>query len=185
MLAAYKQVLTSEEYTGKVETYLEEIQPWLKQAMAQYETCTFQPLMAEETVRFRYRNIMITGRIDRVDQTGPNAVKVVDYKSSKDPSYLTPLQLGMYHMGVKYGSLKDQYGDKDVETTYVLLRHDMKEMPYTFSIEDLEGFLDKIEEVSEQIQNETEWPAKPSNLCKFCDYYVPCTLERERVDDWW
>lgn len=185
MKVAYKDVLQSKEYIGKVETYLEEIQPWLKQAIKQYQTCSFRPLMAEETVKFRYRDIIVTGRIDRIDHVDSHTIKIVDYKSTKNPDYLTDLQLGMYHMGVKYGSLKDFYGDKEVQATYILLRHDMREVPYTFTIEHLESFLDEIEAVSEQIRNETEWAPKPSNLCKFCDYFIPCSAERECVDDWW
>jgi RecB family exonuclease len=185
MLAAYREILLSEDYAGKVENYLAEIQPWLKQAIAQYQSQGFKPLMAEETVKFRYRNIMVTGRIDRIDHVNPGTVKIIDYKSTKNPAYLTDLQLGMYHMGVKYGSLRDLYGNKEVEATYILLRHDMREVPYKFTVENLEDFLDEIEEVSEQIRNETEWVPKPSNLCKYCDYFIPCTKERERVDDWW
>jgi RecB family exonuclease len=185
MLASFKETAVSEDYKGKIEKFLEEIKPWLKHAVYTYEEQKFQPLATEEKVSFRYRNIIMTGRVDRIDHVGPGTVKIVDYKSSKNPDYLTPTQLGIYHIGVKYGSLSDVYGKKGVETAYVLLRHDMKETPYTFTVEQLEDILDQIEEVSEQIQTDTEWEPKPSKLCQYCDFFVPCTQERSEIDEWW
>lgn len=185
MQAAFKDTATSENYQGKVEKFLEEIKPWLKKAVFAYEQKHFQPLAVEETVSFRYRNVVVVGRVDRIDYLGPQTIKIVDYKTTKNPNYLSDLQLGIYHIGVKYGSLSGQYGKKAVETSYVLLRHDMRETPYTFTVADLENILDEIEEVSGQIDCDTTWEPKPSNLCQYCDFFVPCTQNREQVDDWW
>jgi len=168
-----------------IEKYLDEIKPWLRGFFERYQQHRFVPLAAEQKVGFKYRNIIVIGRIDRIDYVDNRTIKILDYKSTKDPKYLTNLQLGMYHMAVKYGELKSQYGDKEVQTAYVLLRHDMKEAPYEFSVPDLDACLDEIETTVQQIQTDTTWEARPSNLCQYCDYFVPCMKERENVDNWW
>ena len=178
--------LQSEEYRKKkVERFLDEIKPWLKEALADYLEKKYQPLKAEEEINFMYRGIHVTGRVDRIDRVDDHTIKIVDYKTVKDPKYLTKLQVGIYHMGVKYGNLAEEFGNKDVEASYILLRHDMKEVPYRFSTSDLDGLLDEIEGVADQIRNETEWEVKPSILCNWCDYFVPCTKEREDTTKWW
>lgn len=186
MAISFEEVFNKEEYRNKkVERFMEEIKPWLKQALTDYLDKRYQPLKAEEEINFLYRGIHMTGRVDRIDHIDNSTIKIVDYKTVKNPKYLTKLQVGIYHMGVKYGSLAEEFGDKDVETSYILLRHDMKEVPYKFSINELDGILDEIEDVATQIQNESEWEAKPSHLCSWCDYFVPCTKEREEETTWW
>lgn len=183
MSAAYQETKKSDEFRGKVEKFLEEIKPWLKGTVRVYEKRKFCPACAEEKVSFKYRKIKVTGRIDRIDNIDSRKIKILDYKSSKNSNYLTPLQLGIYNIGVKYGSLKDVYGQKEVETAYVLLRQEMKEVPYSFTEEQLEGILEEIEEVIDQIGAEKTWEPCPSNLCQYCDYFVPCTQDRQSVFD--
>jgi len=182
MRAAYKDAVLSGEYEGKIERFLKEVRPWLQRAVLDYETNQFMPLCAEEKVSFRYRHIEVTGRIDRIDGIGPDRVKIVDYKTVKNPDFLTTMQLGIYHIGVKYGSLKDQYGNKEIDTAYVLIRHDMKEVSFQFTKEQLEAVLTDIEEVTEQIESDTEWKSCSSPLCQYCDFFVPCTQERNCCD---
>jgi CRISPR/Cas system-associated exonuclease Cas4 (RecB family) len=178
MLAAYRDTFVLNEFNGKVSKFLEEIKPWLRQAVIDYEARQFQPIAAEEKVSFRYRKLEVTGRIDRIDTISSTKIKIIDYKTTKNPDYLTAMQLGVYHIGVKYGSLKEQYGNKDVETAYVLLRQDMREIPYVFREDELEGILTEVEEVVDLIGNDTTWEPKPSKLCQYCDFFVPCTQER-------
>lgn len=185
MQKAYTSVRKQKDYKEVVGRYLDEIKPWLKQSLEDFEERRYIPLAAEQEVRFRYKNMLVVGRVDRIDYVNPNTIKIVDYKTTKDPKYLTDLQLGIYHMGVKYGTLKPKYGDKNVETAYVLLRHDIREQPYTFTIPDLDQFLDYIEETAEQIRTDTTWEPRPSHMCNYCDYFISCTQERESVDAWW
>jgi len=182
MVHAYKEALSDKQFKGKVERFLSEIKPWLQQAIIDYETKSFEPTTIEAKVSFNYRNIKVTGRIDRIDNISPQKVKVVDYKSTKSPNYLTPMQLGIYHIGVKYGSMKEVYGKKDVETAYILLRHNMKEVSYNFTEEQLDEVLTDIEESVDLINNDTIWEPRPSQLCQYCDFLVPCTKERGLYD---
>ena len=176
---AFKVCRESAKYQSfGIEKYIDEIRPWLKDAYADYAKRRYVPLAVEQSVKFKYRGIIMSGRIDRIDHINDRTIKIIDYKTSKDAQYLTDLQVGIYHMAVKYGSLKPKYGDKDVETAYVLLRHGLKEKPYTFTVEDLDGFLDEIELVVDQIMTDKVWEPRPSHMCQYCDYFVPCMEER-------
>jgi len=183
MAAAYKDTKVSDDFRGKVEKFLEEIKPWLKQALIAYEATHFNPAAIEEKVSFKYRKIEVTGRVDRIDNIDSRKIKIIDYKTSKNADYLTPLQLGIYNIGVKYGSLKELYGQKEVETAYVLLRHKMKEIPYSFSEEQLEEILTQIETVMDAIGTDKTWEICESQLCQLCDYFVPCTQDRKNSFD--
>lgn len=178
MVAAYEETKVLKEFRGKVDKFLEEIKPWLRQAVIDYEVRQFQPAAAEEKVSFRYHKFIVNGRIDRIDVISPTKVKIVDYKTTKNSDYLTTMQLGVYHIGVKYGSLKEQYGTKDIETAYILLRQDMREIPYVFREDELEAILTEVEEAVDLIESDTTWEPKPSKLCQYCDFFVPCTQER-------
>lgn len=168
-----------------IEKYVNEIIGWLRKLYEDYEARRYIPIAAEQKIEFRYRGIVMTGRIDRVDRINDSTIKIIDYKTVKDPQYLTQFQLGVYHMGAKYGSLKHQYGDKTIQVAYVLLRHNVREQPYTFTEEQLDGFLDEIEGAAEEIKTDTTWKPKPCKMCQYCDYFVACTRERDNVDAWW
>jgi RecB family exonuclease len=186
MQQSFIEIKRQKKYTDlHIEKYTEEIKPWLRGFLKRYQQNKFIPLAAEQKVGFKYRNIIVIGRIDRIDHIDDRTIKIIDYKSTKDPKYLTNFQLGIYHMAVKYGELKAQYGSKTIQTAYVLLRHDMKEAPYEFSVPDLDACLDEIETTVHQIQPDTTWEAHPSRMCQYCDYFIPCTKERESVDAWW
>lgn len=186
MRSAYSTTKDLQKYKDlQIEKYLNEIKPWFKQFIENYQQKSFHPIAAEQEVGFHYRGIEVSGRIDRIDYIDDKTIKIVDYKTTKDPKFLTSMQLGVYHMAVKYGSLKAQYGDKSIQTAYILLRHDMREEPYKFSIPDLDSCLDDIENVVQQIETDTTWEAKPSHMCQYCDYFIPCTKERNDVDSWW
>lgn len=183
---AFKYFRSLQKYQDfSIEKYIDEIKIWLRKVYEDYEARRYVPIAAEQKVEFQYHNIMMTGRIDRIDEVNPSTIKIIDYKTVKDPQYLTQLQLGIYHMGAKYGSLKSKYGNKNIQTAYVLLRHDVREKPYCFTTGDLDGFLDEIEDVAGQIATDKVWIPKPSRMCQYCDYFVQCTRERENVNAWW
>jgi RecB family exonuclease len=184
MIAAFRDTALSSIYKHKVEKFLPEIKPWLKSFILHYEAQRFDPIAVEEEFNFKYRNITMVGRIDRIDNVSPSKIRIVDYKTTKNPNYLTDMQLGIYNIGVKYGSLSDRYGSKDIEACYVLLRHDMRDTPYYFTMDQLIHFLDEAESAADQIAGDVTWEAKPSNLCQSCDFFIPCTQKENGEEEW-
>lgn len=170
------------KYKAAPEKVIEEVVPWLRGAVRNFKEEKFAPIVAEQFIHFTYRGIMLRGRLDRIDTIDDNTIEVVDYKSSKDPKWLTAGQLGFYHIAVRYGNLSPAYGDKDVKASYILLRHDMKKKPYMFEPKDLDKLLTGMEEVAHKIMTETRWDPKRSRLCNTCDFFVPCTRD---TGEWW
>lgn len=166
--------LRQNKYNDMPEEFVEEVVPWLKAAVKNFKEQKFTPVEAEQDVHFTYRGILMRGRLDRIDQVDDSTIEIVDYKSSKDPKWLTPQQLGFYQIAVQFGNLSPTYGGKDVEASYVLLRHDMQKKPYTFKPKRLDQFLDTIEEAADSILHDTKWEPKPSPLCQTCDFFVAC-----------
>jgi RecB family exonuclease len=112
----------------------------------------------------------VRGFIDRIDRVSDTEIHVVDYKTSKDPSYLKNFQLLVYAIAIKnaYPKVNKIYG------SYCLLKHKSKMMTWEFSDNMIEETKEKIKAVSYDISVETKWKKKPSKLCDFCDYKDIC-----------
>ena len=112
----------------------------------------------------------IRGFIDRVDRVADGHYRVVDYKTSKNPKYLTPFQLRVYGL-----IIKDMFDDvKQISGSYSLLKHDFKTVDWDFSEDDLNRTREKIARVGGYIDSEEKWVKKPSTLCNWCDYKSIC-----------
>ena len=127
-------------------------------------------LWVEKPFEITIGDFYLKGFIDRVDQTGPGAYKVVDYKTTKNPAYLDSFQLLVYAM-----VLKDELPDLEkISGSYTLLKHDCKEKSWEFTMNDLEKCKEKILKYGHLILREDTWQKKPSKLCDFCDYKELC-----------
>lgn len=154
---------------------IQDIKQWLRPFIAQYERQPFTPLEVEQDIGFEYRGIKLNGKFDRIDKIDSDTIKIIDYKAVSSPSNLKPLQLALYHLSVKHGSLRKKYGDKQIETAYVLLKHKLREKVFRFTREELEQVLDELEDIAERILGDKEFrPCEKVGLCRYCDYYFEC-----------
>lgn len=134
----------------------------------------------ERNFNFVLNGFRLRGYIDRLDKIGPGEYHVVDYKTNKNPKYLTPFQLKLYALAVK-----EKHPDaKIIHGSYVLLKHKSRTKDWTFSDEDLQEAIDKIVRVGTDINLGEHWPKKPSILCNWCDYQKICQGEPlDTLDD--
>lgn len=110
------------------------------------------------------------GFIDRVDQLDDGIYKVVDYKTSKDPKYLSPFQLLVYAK-----ALRSKFGDvKKVLGSYVLLKHDCNTVDFEFSNHDIDECEKTLIKRANFIDTDELWVKKPTALCNWCDYKSIC-----------
>ena len=127
-------------------------------------------LWVEKPFEITIGDFYLKGFIDRVDQIGPGAYKVVDYKTTKNPAYLDSFQLLVYAM-----VLRDEIPDLEkISGSYILLKHDSKDKSWDFTMKDLEKCKEKILKYGHLILKEENWQKKPSKLCDFCDYKGLC-----------
>lgn len=112
----------------------------------------------------------VRGFIDRIDLIEPGYYHVVDYKTNKNPKYLTPFQLLLYALAIK-----EIYPDaKRIRGSYCLLKHKSTFKTWEFSESDIEKTKNKIIQVGTDITIGKEWEKRPTVLCNWCDYQSIC-----------
>jgi len=115
-------------------------------------------------------DFMVRGFIDRIDKEGPGEYRVVDYKTNKNPKYLTNFQLLLYALVIK-----EKFPDaKKIRGSYVLLKHNCKTLDWEFTEKDLKRTTNKILRVGTSIDTRDMWEKKPTMLCNWCDYKGIC-----------
>lgn len=113
---------------------------------------------------------VIRGFIDRIDKIDETTYKVVDYKTSKSPKYLKDFQLLVYANAIKqiFPQVEKVIG------SYMLLKHDFKEIEYEFTNFDLDQCMDEVMKNLDLIRVEKNWVKNPTRLCDWCDYKDVC-----------
>ena len=131
-------------------------------------------LSTEKSIRFAIEDIVINGRIDRIDRLEDGAVAVLDYKTGAPRSTLdavTSIQLGLYWLAtqleghhVERAAFYNLEDNTTAETTNV-----KKEKIY-----------DQVIEVAEGIRNANFAPT-PGFHCRNCGYRSLCPATVETV----
>jgi len=113
---------------------------------------------------------IVRGFIDRVDQISEDTYAVVDYKTSKNPKYLSDFQLLVYAEAIrrKFKNVKKVYG------SYIMLKHKSESKDFEFNEHSMDQCNKKLHKKAELIYSDNTWVKKPSILCKWCDYRSIC-----------
>ena len=170
MRVSFKEAL--KEHDQKV---LSSEMPYLKEVLQDYLDVILkdglpQVVSAELDFNFKIGDYIVRGFIDRVDKLGDGEYHVVDYKTNKNPKYLTNFQLLLYALAVK-----EKFPDaKLIHGSYVLLKHKSELKSWTFNDSDYQGAIDKILKTGRSIDTNVFWEKKPSVLCNWCDYKSIC-----------
>lgn len=127
-------------------------------------------LYNEMSFDFKIGEYQVRGFIDRIDKVSDTEYKVVDYKTNKNPKYLTNFQLLLYALAIK----ERMPEVKKLTGSYVLLKHKCKTLDYDFTELDYQETVDKVMEIGHSIDTSLEWIKKPSALCNWCDYQNIC-----------
>lgn len=170
----------------------EEGKSWLKFLVKRFESnpSLIPPVISVETP-FSFKieeptvQITVRGIIDRIDQLDNNTIKIVDYKTSKDPNSLNNFQLATYKL-----ALKKKYPNATIKTSYELIRHEFqtKEVEITpeTEVNALNTFIQNAKQILalKNSKPNEPWEAKTSKLCDYCPYKVRCETDRLKKTPW-
>lgn len=115
-------------------------------------------------------NHKIRGYIDRIDLVEPGHYKVVDYKTNKNPKYLTNFQLLLYAIVIR----KEFPDAKKISGEYVLLKQNCETIGWDFTDKQIDETTAKILKVGDSIETRDTWEKRPTKLCNWCDFKTIC-----------
>ncbi|MBU4014997.1 PD-(D/E)XK nuclease family protein, partial [Patescibacteria group bacterium] len=115
----------------------------------------------------------VRGVIDRIDEED-GKLKIVDYKTGSPKDKLTfneKEQLLIYQMAVS------EIFRQEISSLAFYYLNNNSEVEFLGTDEELDKTKDKILNIIKDIKK-GEFPAKPSQLCKFCDFYSICEFRK-------
>jgi putative RecB family exonuclease len=143
-----------------------------------------ETLALEEHVSFDLggAGYAVQGFVDRIARTRDGAIEIQDYKTSaRVPSQADAdedRQLALYQIGVgqRFGA------DRPVRLVWRYLRQ-RRTLVSTRTPEQLDDLAAQTRALIDQIRSATSFEARPSALCRWCEYREGCPASPERRDD--
>lgn len=131
-------------------------------------------LFLEKNFSFKIGGDIIKGAIDRIDRLADGTLEVVDYKTGNPKEKLTyedKRQLILYKI-----FLEEVYGQKVSLLSYYYLENGQK---ISFEAKDKEVEKLRLEVLTEITEiKKANFPPKPSELCKYCDFRSICEFKQ-------
>jgi ATP-dependent exoDNAse (exonuclease V) beta subunit (contains helicase and exonuclease domains) len=134
-------------------------------------------LHTEKSFDIKVDEIRVTGRVDRIDDLGGNAVRIIDYKSGapKDQDKARKsIQLSIYALAAK-----EAWG-YDAQKLVLYNLEDQSEAETTRDAGDLDAARERVRKVAESIAA-GDFHANPGQNCAYCDYHDLCPATEERL----
>ena len=141
-----------------------------------------EPLLTEKTVSADYGDVVVGGRVDRVDALPDGSLKVVDYKTGKVPKY-----------GARDDLAPPVYA-RAVATAFAGTPVAEVELLYLDTFERITFPVDEVLQAHKDLavleaahavrsaETSGEFPARPSKLCGWCDFKDRCPEGRAFLD---
>jgi putative RecB family exonuclease len=141
---------------------------------AQNQDISATPFMIEKNHRVELTdNILLKGRIDRVDREPDGGLHIIDYKTGKMPSEINQLQLHIYAL-----ILSKQQHSPLKKASYLYLGAG-KWQTIELNEQDLVKATSYVIEMVDRISGEKEYPATPNVFCWNCDFLEICPRKEE------
>jgi putative RecB family exonuclease len=132
------------------------------------------PFMIETTHRVELtNNILLKGKIDRVDKEADASLHIVDYKTGKMPAETNQLQLHIYAL------ILSKKQDLPVKKASYLYLEVGKFQTIELTAEDLEQATSYVTDAVDRIRQEKEYLATPNVYCWNCDFLEICPSKEE------
>jgi len=120
----------------------------------------------------------VIGFMDRVDRVGDEAIRILDYKSSRllfaREELDSSLQASIYTLAAQ----RLWPWARRIEVGFWMLRHDLVQQTER-TVEQLEATRLYVETLGEAIRAATDYPSRPNPNCAYCDYRRGCPTYAE------
>jgi putative RecB family exonuclease len=127
------------------------------------------PFMIENNHRAELTaNILLKGRIDRVDKESDGSLHIFDYKTGKMPAEINQLQLHIYAL------ILSRKQDLPVNKASYLYLEVGKFQTIELTAEDLAQATSYVIDMIDRIRQEKEYSATPNVYCWNCDFLEIC-----------
>jgi putative RecB family exonuclease len=132
------------------------------------------PFMIENNHRAELTdNILLKGRIDRVDREADDSLHIIDYKTGKMPSEINQLQLHIYAL------ILSKKQDLPLKKASYLYLEAGKFRTIELTAQDLAQATSYVIDMVDRICKENEYPATPNIYCWNCDFLEICPSKEE------
>jgi putative RecB family exonuclease len=132
------------------------------------------PFMLEATHRVELTSdILLKGKVDRVDKEADGSLHIVDYKTGKMPAEINRLQLHIYALIL---SKKQELPVKKASYLYL---GPGKFHTIQLTAQDLEKAASYVIDMVDRIRLEKEYSATPNVYCWNCDFIEICPSKEE------
>lgn len=143
----------------------------------QHHDTKIQPFHLEKDLKMLVNDVLLFGRVDRIDRLADNSLHIIDYKTGKKAELETAddIQLMLYAVIIKKNWPKEAVS----KASYFYLELD-KVVPVKISEELLEKAYSRIMEIVGKIKEDTEFAPLINNLCRdYCDFLELCPLKEK------
>ena len=143
---------------------------------AQNHNTSITPFMIENNHRVELTpDILIKGRIDRVDTESDGSLHIVDYKTGKMPAQTNQLQLQIYAL------ILSKKQDLPVKKASYLYLDAGKWQTIELSEQELAQATSYVIDMVNRIRDEKEYQATPNSYCWNCDFLEICPSKEEAI----
>jgi putative RecB family exonuclease len=118
-------------------------------------------------------NIILKGKIDRVDKEADDSLHIIDYKTGKMPSEISQIQLQIYAL------ILSKKQDLPPQKASYLYLEAGKFRTIELTATDLAKATSYITDMADRICKEREYPATPNIYCWNCDFLEICPSKEE------
>jgi RecB family exonuclease len=141
---------------------------------AQNVDISVTPFMIENNHRAELTdNILLKGRIDRVDKEADSSLPIIVYKTGKIPAEINQLQLHIYAL------ILSRKQDLPVKRASYLYLEVGKFQSIELTAQDLAQATSYVIDMVDRICKEKEYPATPNIYCWNCDFLEICPSKEE------
>ncbi|MCH7759561.1 PD-(D/E)XK nuclease family protein, partial [Patescibacteria group bacterium] len=180
LLENYEQDWIDEWYQDKrhQKKFKEKGRKMLKMFYRDFIKASPQVKYLEKPFNFKLDQFIIKGKIDRVDET-KEGLEIIDYKTGKPRAGKLDAkdkqQLLIYQLASQ--SLSDVFNKPISKLTYYYLETGER-VSFLGQDKELKQMQEKIVTTIKKIKS-SNFPAQPSRMCKYCDFYDICEYRYE------